>query len=271
MDLLVRTYEAWAADRTIRVGAGLAYYGLIALAPILIVAIGIAGLVFGSDAAQGLLVERMEDTIGTEAAGILESIIAYAEAPAGTTTTVVGAVALLFSASVLFVALQDAFNVIWNVPWHRGWRETLRKRLLAFAVVISCGLLLVVALVVNVLVTILPDLPANLDAVRVLTQFLGALVPVVVLAGVLTLLFKYLPEAHVHWRDALVGAALTSLVLSIATWLTGLYLGRRNPVTVAGAAGSLLVALLWIYVIAQVVLAGAQFIKVESEWRQESE
>lgn len=256
------TYEAWRDDRTIRLGAGLAYYSVFALAPMVVVAVAIAGAVFGEDAAQGLVVERTEETLGTEAAQLLQDLLVFVESPrVGASASVAGVLVLAFSASVLFLALQDALNTIWEVPPRTGWKATIKRRLIAFVIVLSFGLLLLAALVIQVLVTLLEDLPFDLDAIRELMQFIGGLVPIIAIGLVLALAFKYVPNAESPWRVTLAGGAVTAVVASAGNQLFGLYLGNQSPVTMGGAASSLVLALLWVYYQAQIVLAGAHLTK----------
>jgi membrane protein len=265
---LVETYEAWRDARTIRLGAGLAYYSVFTLAPITIIAVSIAGVVYGADAAEGLVVERTQETLGTEAAQLLEDALVFADSPGvGASASVIGILALIVSASVLFRALQDALNTVWDVPPQGGWRVTLRRRLISFGIVISCGFLLLAALTVQVLITLLQDLPGDLEAVQELTQVLSGLAPLIGIGLVMALLFKYMPDAESEWRDALIAGLLTAVVASIGNALLGPYLGSQTPVSMTGASTSIVLVLLWVYYQAQILLVGAHLTKALGDRR----
>jgi membrane protein len=265
---LVETYEAWRDARTIRLGAGLAYYSVFALAPVTIVAVSIAGVVFGEDAAEGLVVERTQETLGTEAAQLLQDALVFADSPGvGASASVVGVLVLIVSASVTVRALQDALNTVFDVPPKTGWKVTVRRRLISFGIVISCGFLLLAALIVQVLITLLQDLPGELEAVRELMQVLSALAPIVGIGLVMALLFKYMPDAESAWRDTLIAGLLTAVVASVGNALLGPYLGSQTPVTVAGASSSVVFVLLWIYYQAQIFLVGAHLTKALGDRR----
>ncbi len=265
---LVETYEAWRDARTSRLGAGIAYYSVFALAPITIVAVSIAGVVYGEDAAEGLVVERTQETLGTEAAQLLQDALVFADSPGvGASASVIAVLVLIVTASVIFRALQDALNTVWDVPPQTGWKVTVRRRLISFGIVICCGFLLLAALTVQVLITLLQDLPGELEAVRELMQILTGLVPIIGIGLVLALLFKYMPDAESTWPDTLTAGLLTAVVASAGSALLGPYLGSQTPVTMTGASSSVVLVLLWIYYQAQILLVGAHLTKALGDRR----
>ena len=264
--LLKQTVSEWLEDRASRLGAGLAYYTAVSLAPLLIILIAIAGFVLGRQAVEGQVVAQIQGLVGKTGAEAIQAMIASASQPkAGIIATVVSIATLLFGASGVFGALQDALNTIWEVTPKpgRGMMGMLRNRFVSFTMLLGVGFLLLVALVLS----------AGLAA---LGKFLGGLLPIpeavlqamnfVISFGVITLLFaliyKILPDAEIRWSDVWTGAAVTALLFTIGKFVLGLYLGKSSAGSAYGAAGSLIVVLLWVYYSAQILFFGAEFTQV---------
>lgn len=264
-DVLRHTYEQWRRDRTVRLGAGLAYYGLFALVPLLTLGVVLAGLVFSQEEVQAFVAQQLGDALGIDADAVATAIATRLDdASLSAGLGVIGAVSLLIAASFVFVALQDALNVIWHVPVRSGIRRTVREHLLAFGVVLAFVALLVVTLAVQSVLGLLSSLlPGHSELVR---GALDAVASLALVTGAIAVLFRVLPRSEVEWRHALVGGVLTALLLSAGTWVISAYLERFAARSVTGAAGGVLLVLLWIYYEAQILLVGAELTKVLG-WR----
>jgi membrane protein len=265
-ELTKETFSEWLDDKASRLAAALAYYTLFSLAPLLIIAIGIAGLVFGEDAARGQVMVQLAGLIGEKGAAFLQELLAASRGKShGIAATVIGLAVLLFGAAGVFGQLQDALNTIWEVQPRpgRGWRGVLRDRFLSFAMVLGTGFLLLVSLALTAVFAsigtylsgVLPVPPAALEAVNLgvsfcLTSFLFALI------------FKMVPDARIAWRDVWIGAALTALLFTIGKFGIGLYLGKSTVASTFGAAASPVVLMVWIYYSAQILFLGAEFTQV---------
>ena len=253
------TYAEWSKDKVPRLGAALAYYTAFSLAPLLLIAISIAGLVLGKEAAQGRVQDELALLLGSRGASAVQEMIANAWKPATSRWSLgIGVVLLLFGASGVFGQLQDALNTIWEVQPdpHRGIRGTIRDRFFSFVMVLGTGFLLLVSLLLSAAVGALTDrLGAAGPAISVVVSLFLA-------TGLFAAIFKVLPDAQVRWRDAWVGAAATALLFAVGKELLGLYLGRSSVASSYGAAGSVLVLLLWVYYAAQILFLGAEFTQV---------
>lgn len=273
LDLLAEVYREWQDDKVSRLAAALAYYTLFSLAPLLVIAVAIAGLIFGEAAARQEMLAQAQDLLGSSGAEAIETLLENANHEiSGQLAALIGLITLLLGASGVFGQLQDTLNIIWNVPPQAGSgvRNYVSKRLVSFAMVLAAGFLLLVSLVIsaglsaiNSLVT--DNLPAGVELVSMLLNFLISF-------GVVTLLFailyRWIPDTEVGWRDVLPGALVTSLLFNVGKTLIGLYLGRSSINTSYGAAGSLIVVLVWIYYSAQIVFLGAEFAQVYARHRE---
>jgi membrane protein len=240
-------------------GAALAYYTVFSLAPLLLIAIGIASAVFGEEAAGGKIVEQIEQTVGTPAARAIQEMLKHTHESSGhALPTVVGILVLLFGASGVFVELQDALNTVWKVKPElgQGLLPWLRDRLMSFSVVLGTGFLLLVSLVVSAALSALNNFltPASLPGGVYLWQGVNLLVSFAFITLLFGVIFKLLPDAPVAWRDVWVGAAVTALLFTLGKYLLGLYLGRSGTTSAFGAAGSLVLLLLWVYYSSQILL-----------------
>lgn len=263
--LLKEAGTAWSADKAPQMGAALAYYTAFSFAPLLLLAIGIASLVFGEEAARGGLLEKLEDTVGPLPAAAIESLLKNAhESGGGTGLTVVGVLTLLLGASGVFLQLQASFNTIWKVtdlPQRSGLLEWLRDRLFSIAAVLGTGFLLLVSLILSALVQAAGQYltPASVPGGVAVWEGLNLLISFGFISFLFALLFKLLPDTAVTWRDVWLGAVLTAILFTLGKFLLGLYLGRSSVASTFGAAGSLVVVLVWVYYSSQIVLFGAEF------------
>ncbi|MBC7815657.1 MAG: YihY/virulence factor BrkB family protein [Planctomycetaceae bacterium] len=263
-ELLRQTMTEWSEDKVPRLGAALAFYSVFAIAPLLLIVIAIAGFVFGRDAAQRQIVGQIAGVVGQESGQAIDKILEQASQPAsGTFAIVSGVVVLLFGASGVFAQLQDSLNTIWEVAPKpgRGWKGVLRDRFLSLSMVLGIGFLLLVSLVVSAGLSAMTGLLG--DSV---SELIGHVINVVVSLAVITVLFamiyKFLPDVKIAWRDVWLGAAATSALFVVGKLLVGLYLGRSSAASAYGAASSFVLILLWVYYSSQILLFGAEFTQV---------
>ena len=266
--LLKTTVYEWMDHRAMQAAAALAYYALFSIAPLLLIVISIVGLVFGPDTARASVMDQMRGLVGESGARGIEQMLAGGRDPtANAAAGLVGVVVLLFGASGVFGQLKDALNTIWEAPAPPGGMiaSYVRGRFLSFAMVLAVGFLLLVSLLVS----------AGLQAVG--TYMTGLLpgsegiwegVNFLVSWGTITLLFamifKYIPDKEIRWRDVWIGALISALLFSLGKTLIGLYLGRSAVASAYGAAGSLVVLLVWVYYSSLLVLLGAEFSHVQA-------
>jgi membrane protein len=255
--------KRFIGDNCPRLGAAMAYYTALSLSPLLLAVVGIAGLVYGREAARGGIVEQFRDTIGTQAASFVEQMILKSSEPKhGIIATVVALVVLFFGATGVFGELQSALNSVWKVPGKQssgGVLTMLKERLLSFSLVCGAAFLLLVSLVVSaVLAGIDSHILGWLPGTEWLAQVLSLLVNFALTAALFAMMFKWLPETQLAWKDVWIGAAVTALLFSAGRFLIGLYLGKAAVASTYGAAGSLVVLLVWIYYSTQILLFGAE-------------
>ena len=271
--LLWNAIQGWSKDDVPRLGASLAYYTLFAVSPILLIAIAIAGAVYGPEAVRGQIVNEIGGLIGRDGAQAIQAILQGAHRnPTGTLAVVIGSVTLIIAASGAFLELQHAINTIFRVktdPKKSGLKRLILSRLRSFGVVVSIGFLLLVSLLVSAALT---ALSARIQRTVVGGPAVLQLINVVVSLAVMTLLFgliyRLLPDVRLAWRNVWIGAFVTSILFSIGKFLIGLYLGHSTVASSYGAAGSIVVLLVWVYYSAQVILLGAEFTRVYAEYRE---
>ena len=251
----------WYEHRAQRLGAALAFYTVFALAPAIVILIPLSALFFGPEAAQGHIVAQIEALIGRAGAEAVEATIASArEEPTG--VTVIAVVTLVFGLWWVFGELQDALNTIWGVTARpgRGFMVLVRERFWSFTLVVGIGFLLLVSLAVSAWLAALSAFFAYaLPAPAHVLEGINVVISFSVITFLFGMIFKLLPDVYVAWRDVWLGAALTSLLFTVGKGVIGLYLGRTTIGSAYGAAGSLVVVLLWVYYSAQIVFFGAEF------------
>jgi membrane protein len=266
--LLRETVFEWYEDRAPRLGAALAFYTVFALAPGLIVIIALAALLLGHEAAQGQIIDQVQDLIGVAGAQAIQAAIESARSAGGSlAATGLGVLTLLFGLWGVFGELQDALNTIWGVttrPW-RGVIGAVKERFWSFTMVVGIGFLLLVSLAASAWLAAVGKFFAQLSPLPVaVMETANAVLSFVTITLMFAVIYKLLPDVKITWQNVWVGAAVTALLFTIGKSLIGLYLGRSTVASVYGAAGSLIVILLWIYYSAQVVFFGAEFTKVYS-------
>ncbi len=266
VSLFKATFKEWTEDKVPRLAAALAYFTIFSLAPLLIIAISIAALFFGEDAARGQIVGQIQGLLGPEGAEAIESMIANANrTEGGIVATLVGLVTLLFGASGVFGQLQDALNTIWEVAPKpgQGIVNFIRTRFLSFGMVLVIGFLLLVSLVLSALLAGIGTYVEGVaPGLTILWEALNFVISFGIITCLFALIYKVLPDVRIAWGDVWVGAAVTSLLFTIGRTLIGIYLGSAAVGSAYGAAGSLVVVLLWVFYSAQILLFGAEFTQV---------
>lgn len=262
--LLKQVSKSWLDDYVPSMGAALAYYTMFSLAPLLLIVISVAGLVFGEDAARGEIEAQLSSLMGERSAGAVQDLLASVDKPAeGAAVTVLGVLLLFVGATTVFGELQDSLDRIWRVPARRrtsGWLALVRARLLSFGMILAIGFLLIVSLVASAaLATMgrwLEPIFGGWYSMAAVTNAIGGFLLV---AAMFALIYKVMPRVHVQWKDVWIGAVFTALLFTLGKSLIGLYIGRSGVASGFGAAGSLVVILLWVYYSAQIFLIGAEF------------
>ncbi|MBO0799992.1 MAG: YihY/virulence factor BrkB family protein [Blastocatellia bacterium] len=256
--------DGFIEDEALTRGGSIAFYAVTSIAPVLLIVVSIAGLVFGREAAMGAIVAQFGGLMGHDSAKLLQTAIISAAKPAhGITASIVGIGTLLVTASGVFGEMQSALNVIWKVKPKTGpVSHLIRARAASLGLVAALGFLLMISLVVstalnafaNYLNTVLPFAPA-------LLLILHFIISYTLLAVLFAAIYKVLPDRDVRWGDVIAGAMLTTLLFTIGKFLISLYLGSSSIASSYGAAGSLIIVLLWVYYSAQLFLLGAEFTK----------
>ncbi len=262
--LAKRVSTSWLDDYAPSMGAALAFYTMFSLAPLLLIVISVAGLVFGQDAARGEIAAQLQALMGDRGASAVQDLLASVQQPAeGAAATAVGVVLLFVGATSVFGELQNSLDRIWRVPARStmvGWMSLLRSRLLSFGMIMAIGFLLMVSLVTSAgLAAMGRWWNSMLGGWYFLALATNALVDFLLAAVMFAFIYKVMPRVHVQWRDVWIGAIFTALLFTIGKTLIGLYVGRSGVTSGFGAAGSLVVVLLWVYYSAQIFLIGAEF------------
>ncbi len=265
----VEAAKEWSEDKASRLGAALAYYTVFSLAPLLLITIAIIGFFYGDEAAQGQISSQMSQLVGPKAAEAIEGMIQGAgeKKGQGIFATVISIALLLFGASGVFVQLKDALNTIWDLPPQKapkGILGFLKSRVLSLGFVLGVGFLLLVSLILSAILSGVGNYMSGVVPMASLLQALNFIVSFGVITVLFAMIYKFLPDIKLPWRDVWLGALFTALLFSIGKWLLGLYLGRSSMASTYGAAGSFVVLLVWIYYSAQIVFFGAEVTQVYS-------
>lgn len=260
--LLKQTVSQWSEDEASRLAASLALYTLLSIAPLLVIAVSVAGLAFGDDAARGQISQQISTVVGPQAGQSIEALVANARTPSsGIVGTVVGLVVGLFGASGVFGELQSALNRIWEVKPKpgRGIKGVIRDRFLSFSMVMGVAFLLLVSLVVSAGIATVSGYFKGMIELPFLWEAANVILALVVTSVLFALIFKLVPDVKIAWRDVWVGGVVTALLFSIGRVALGWYVGRSATVSPFGAAGSLVALIVWVYYSAQILFFGAEF------------
>lgn len=262
-ELLKQTFADWNEDKVPRLGAALAFYTALSIAPLLVLSLRIAAAFFGDDAARGEIEHQMQSMIGEQGAEAVQAMLQSANQPeAGLVATILSLITLLFGASGVFGQLQDALNTIWEVKPKegRGVWGFVRDRFLSMAMVMGVAFLLLVSLVVSAALSFTGGYAFGwLSQFQIVSQILNVVLSLAVFTGLFAMMFKYIPDVKIDWKDVWLGAALTAVLFTVGKFAIGLYLGHSSLASSYGVAGSLIVVLVWVYYSAQIVFFGAEF------------
>ena len=268
--LVKLTYQGWKEDNGSRLAAALTYYTVFSLAPMLIIAIAVAGLIWQRQAVQEQVVNQFQGLIGPQGRTFITGLLDSASKPAqGMVATIVGIVTLIFGALGVFNELHNSLNTVWDVPekkifgmWN-SIKEVIINRFLSFTMVLGIGFMLLVSLVISIGISAFGNWVGTvLPFQEVILQVINLVISIGILTAFFALIYKVLPDAEIAWMDVWVGAFVTAILFSIGKTLIGIYLGSSAVGTTFGAAGSLVLLLLWIYYSAQILFFGAEFTQV---------
>lgn len=264
--LLKQTAKEWSEQDVPRLGAALSFYTLFAIAPLFVIVLAVAGFWFGAEAASGELFGQVSGLVGTEGGKAIQSLVVAADQPkTGAWATVIAAATLVVGATGVFVQLQDALNSVWGVRRvpGRGLRNFIKDRLLSMALIVGIGFLLLVSLVLSAGLSMLGKFMGGLlPAQEALLQVINFVISFGVITLLFAMIFKVLPDVKIAWREVWIGAMITALLFNLGKFLLGLYLGRSSATSAYGAAGSLVIVLLWVYYSAQILFFGAKFTQI---------
>jgi membrane protein len=268
--LAKESVTSFIQDEALSRGAAIAFYTVISVAPVLFIVVAIAGLAFGQDAARGAIAEQVSGLMGRGSADLLQNAIrSAANRSSGVVATVVGIVTLVVAASGVFGEMQSALNAFWKVePKGTTVSRLIRARAVSLGLVAALGFLLLVSLVINAgLAALGTYIDAYLPFAVFILQGLTFLISFVLISVLFAAIYKVLPDKRLEWRDVLVGAVATALLFTLGKFLIGLYIGTSAIASSYGAAGALILVLLWVYYSAQIFLLGAEFTKAYASHR----
>ncbi len=262
--LLKDSVKAWVDDYAPSMGAALAYYTVFSLAPLLLIVIAVAGLVFGHDAVRGEIVHQLGGVMGRDGATAVQGLLKSASEPRqGFVSSVVGFALLIVGATTVFAELQSALDRIWRVPAAKktsGLWNLLRTRFLSFGLVLGLGFLMLISLVISAALSVFGNWYGGVFRDwKVVLHIVNIVVSLVMSAALFAMIYKFMPRARIAWSDVWIGAAVTAVLFEMGKFLLGLYLGNAGVASGFGAAGSLVLLIVWVYYSAQVFLLGAEF------------
>lgn len=262
--VLKQAFVGWWGDNVPRMGAALAYYTLFSLAPILIVAIAVAGLAFGQEAVRGQIVGQIEGLVGLQGAETVQAMLEGAARPSSSIpATIIGVITFFLGATGAFLELQTDLDAIWRVKPKQSesfLKALLKQRLISFGLVLGFAFLLLTSLVVSAALAALHTYMGNaFPGVTVLWEALNVVVSLAVITALFAMIYKVLPDVKLAWRDVWVGGLVTAGLFTLGKLVIGLYIGTSAFSSTYGAAGSVIVVLVWVYYSAQIILLGAEF------------
>jgi len=279
--LLKATAQGFGNDKVSKMSAALSYYTIFALAPLLIIILAVVSFVLGDDAQQGRIFQQINEYVGSDAAALIQSLIQNLSTGKGSIiASIIGIGTLIFASTKVFVEMQDSLNMIFNVKPkpRRGWVKLLTDRALSFSIVLILGFLLVVSLLLNVIISFvsttlinyLPDLTLfglNLldETTSIVLYLVNTFITFIVLSVLFGCIFKFLPDVKIRWKDVRSGAFFTALLFMIGKWAIGLYMQYAAPASGYGAAGSIVIILLWINYTSSILFFGAEFTEKNAE------
>ena len=269
--ILKDTFQSFLDDRALKFSAPLSYYTVFSLAPLLLLMISLASVFFGREAIQGQIFGEINGLIGNEAAAQIQSIIKNMELSGKTTLAVIiGGITLLIGATSVFGEIQDSINIIWRVKAKpkRSWIKWVKDRLLSSSLIVGLGFLLIVSLMINGVLLALSEWLKNYfpDVTLIIFQIGNVLLSFIVIMTLFGVIFKVLPDAKIAWKDVRSGAFFTACLFMLGRYLIGLYINYSATGSAYGAAGSLIIILVWVYYTAAILYFGAEFTRVYAEY-----
>jgi len=268
--VILGSASAFSQDRAMKYSASLAYSTIFALSPLLVLIISLASIFYGKDAIQGKLFSEINQLVGSDAANQIQILIEKSALSGGSTLSlIISIVVLMIGATAIFTEIQDTLNIIWRVrpKPKKGFQKLLINRILSFSMIISLGFLLVVSLVVNGIVAALSQRLSSIfpEITVLLVQAFNIFLTFSIITTLFAIIFKFLPDVKISWKDVRVGAIATALLFMLGRVLIGLYLQMAGTGSTFGAAGSLVVILTWVYYTAAILYFGAEFTQVYAE------
>jgi membrane protein len=269
--ILKGTAKGFSDDKGLKLSASLSYYTVFSMAPLLLLLISLAGAFFGREAIEGKIFTELNGLIGSQAAAQVQEIIRNLELSGKTTMSlIIGVITLVIGATTVFGEIQDSINMIWRVKAKpkRGWVKLLKDRLLSGSIIVALGFLLVVSLMVNGFIITLNDLLRSYfpDITLILFNAINIAISFAVITLLFGVIFKVLPDAKIAWRDVRAGAFFTACLFMLGRYVIGLYIETTAAGSPYGAAGSIIVILLWVYYTAAILYMGAEFTRVYADF-----
>lgn len=268
--ILKATVTGFSEDRAMKLSASLSYYTIFSMAPLLLLLISLTGVFFGREAIQGEIFGQINGLLGNEAAAQIQEIIKNMELSGKTTTAaIIGAITLLIGATTVFAEIQDSINIIWKLKAKpkRGWLKLIKDRLLSSSLIVGLGFLLIVSLIVNGMLLALNQMLHSYfpDATVILLQIVNVIISFAVITTLFAVIFKVLPDAKISWKDVRMGAFFTACLFMLGRYVIGLYIETTSTGSAYGAAGSLIIILVWVYYTAAILYLGAEFTRAYAE------
>ena len=268
--LIVASFKAFMDDRALKMSAALAYYTIFAMAPLLIMLIFLASIFYGEDAINRKLFEEINGMVGNEAALQIQNIIREISLQNDSTFAVVlGVITLFIGATGVFIEMQDSINQIWRVKAKpkKGWKKMLINRVLSFSMILSLGFLLIASLIINGLILALSDKLSQFfpELTILMINTFNLALTFAIISALFAIIFKFLPDVEISWKDVRIGAFFTATLFILGKFLIGLYIEKVGPGSAYGAAGSIIVILVWVYYTSAILYFGAEFTQVYAE------
>jgi membrane protein len=268
--ILKASFNAFMDDNALKMSASLAYYTIFSLAPLIMILISAASIFYGKEAIQNKVFEELNGFLGNDAAMKIQEILREITLKSDSTLAIIIGVATLFiGATGVFIEIQDSINQIWRVKAKpkKGWKKMIINRILSFSMIISLGFLLIVSLIINGIILALSDkLTQYFPEMTVfIIEIINAAITFLVIAALFGIIFKFLPDVEISWKDVRVGAIFTAILFTIGRYLIGLYVEKVGPGSAYGAAGSLIIILVWVYYTSAILYFGAEFTQVYAE------
>ena len=270
VSILKASFKAFNEDNALKMSASLAYYTIFSMAPLLLILISAASIFYGRDAIQNKVFEELNGFLGNDAALKIQEILQKITLNDDSTSAIIiGVVTLFIGATGVFLEIQDSINQIWRVKAKpkKGWKKLIINRFLSFSMIITLGFLLIVSLIINGIILALSAKLSQYfpEITIVLVEIINAVVTFVVIAALFGIIFKYLPDVEISWKDIRVGAIFTALLFTLGRFIIGIYIEKVAPGSAYGAAGSLIVILVWVYYTAAILYFGAEYTQVYAE------